>query len=205
MTNVYTANRKKYPSKIGFIMTSEIDKLSQILPAFYVLASGDWIRTRNDIHQRYENEEVWIQALNENGLSSEVFDVYESWWNSPRGYAVIKSLKNQFLDSILETDFYLIDDEAEEFLRNYANWDDFIRELSFCTLDDAEATNGQVSYFTEHAIEQALCNSVIDSSVEFDQDLIVELVESWFKTCYEETRIILLSAYDEIAKVGLLN
>jgi len=31
-------------------MTSEIDKLSQILPAFYVLASGDWIRTRNDIH-----------------------------------------------------------------------------------------------------------------------------------------------------------
>jgi len=56
-------------------MTSEIDKLSQILPAFYVLASGDWIRTRNDIHQRYENEVVWIQALNDNGLSSEAFDV----------------------------------------------------------------------------------------------------------------------------------
>ena len=186
-------------------MTSDIDKLSQILPAFYVLASGDWIRTRNDIHQRYENEEVWIQALNDNGLSSEAFDAYESWWNSARGYAVIKNLKNQFLDSILETGFYLIDDEAEDFLRNYANWDDFIRELSFCTLTDAEATNGQLSYFAEHAIEQALCNSVIDSSIEFDQDLIVELVESWFKTCYEETRIILLSAYDEIAKVGLLN
>jgi hypothetical protein len=55
------------------------DRLSQLLPAFYVLASGDWIRTRNEIHERYEDEEVWLAVLEDNDLSSEEFDEYENW------------------------------------------------------------------------------------------------------------------------------
>ena len=67
-----------------------------------------------------------------------------------------------------------------------------------------DETDGPLSYFAEYAIVQALCNSVVSSSEEFDQDLVVELVESWFQNCYDESQRILLSAYDEIAKVWLL-
>ncbi len=180
------------------------DRLSQILPAFYVLASGDWMRTRDYIHERYENEEVWLGVLDDNGLSSEDFDVYENWWNSPEGYAVIQNLKAQFIDSILQETSLNTDEEFEDFLRNYANWDDFIRELSQCTIDAADATEGPLSYFAEYAIVQALYNSVVSSSEPFDQEFIIESVESWFRSCYEESQSILLSAYDEISKVGLL-
>ena len=183
---------------------NDLDRLNQILPAFYVLASGDWMRTRNDIHERFEDEEVWLSVLDDNGLTSEEFDNYENWWNSPEGYAVIQNLKEQFVESILVATSSDADDEFEDFLRNYANWDDFIRELSQCTIDAADETDGPLSYFAEYAIVQALCNSVVSSSEEFDQDLVVELVESWFQNCYEESQRILLSAYDEIAKVGLL-
>ena len=62
---------------------NDLDRLNQILPAFYVLASGDWMRTRNDIHERFEDEEVWLSVLDDNGLTSEEFDNYENWWNSP--------------------------------------------------------------------------------------------------------------------------
>ena len=180
------------------------DRLSQILPAFYVLASGDWMRTRDDIHERYENEEVWLGVLDDNGLSSEDFDVYENWWISAEGRTVAQNLKEQFIASILQETSSNADEEFEDFLRNYANWDDFIRELSQCTIDAADATDGPLSYFAEYAIVQALYNSVVSSSEAFDQELIVELVESWFKNCYEESQSILLSAYDEISKVGLL-
>lgn len=180
------------------------DRLNQILPAFYVLASGDWIRTRNDIHERYEDEEVWIGVLNDNSLNSEEFDEYENWWNSPEGYATIEKLKEQLIDSILKSTTSNSDDEFKDFLKNYANWDDFIRELSQCTLADTDATDGPLSYFAEYAIEQALCNSVVSSSEPFDQELIIKSVELWLKSCYDESRSILLSAYDEIAKVGRL-
>ena len=183
---------------------NDLDRLNQILPAFYVLASGDWMRTRNDIHERFEDEEVWLSVLDDNGLTSEEFDNYENWWNSPEGSAVIQNLKEQFVESILVATSSDADDEFENFLRNYANWDDFIRELSQCTIDAADETDGPLSYFAEYAIVQALCNSVVSSSEEFDQDLVVELVESWFQNCYDESQRILLSAYDEIAKVGLL-
>lgn len=162
------------------------------------------MRTRNDIHERFEDEEVWLSVLDDNGLTSEEFDNYENWWNSPEGYTVIQNLKEQFVESILVATSSDADDEFEDFLRNYANWDDFIRELSQCTLADADATNGSLSYFAEYAIEQALYNSVVDSSEEFDQELIIELMETWFKSCYDESLSILLSAYDEIAKVGNL-
>ena len=183
---------------------NDLDRLNQILPTFYVLASGDWMRTRNDIHERFEDEEVWLSVLDDNGLTSEEFDNYENWWNSPEGYAVIQNLKEQFVESILVATSSDADDEFENFLRNYANWDDFIRELSQCTIDAADETDGPLSYFAEYAIVQALCNSVVSSSEEFDQDLVVELVESWFQNCYDESQRILLSAYDEIAKVWLL-
>ena len=181
---------------------NDLDRLNQILPAFYVLASGDWMRTRNDIHERFEDEEVWLSVLDDNGLTSEEFDNYESWWISSAGRAVAQKLKEQFVESILVATSSDADDEFENFLRNYANWDDFIRELSQCTIDAADETDGPLSYFAEYAIVQALCNSVVSSSEEFDQDLVVELVESWFQNCYDESQRILLSAYDEIAKVG---
>jgi AcrR family transcriptional regulator len=183
---------------------NDLERLRQILPAFYVLASGDWMRTRNYIHERFDNEEVWVGVLDDNGLSSEDFDIYENWWNSPDGFAVVQRLKEQFIDSILQVTSPNTNEEFEDFLRNYANWDDFIRELSDCTLADADATNGPLSYFAEYAIQQALCNSVVSSSEEFDQDLIIESMESWLKSCYDESRSILLSVYDEIAKVGVL-
>lgn len=190
---------------VNFSMSkNDLDRLNQLLPAFYVLASGDWIRTRNEIHERYEDEEVWLAVLEDNDLSSEEFDEYENWWNSPEGYAVIQTLKAQFIDSILQVSSSVSYGEFEDFLRSYANWDDFIRELSQCTLADADATNGHLSYFAEYTIQQALCNSVVSSSEPFDQEFITESVESWFKSCYEESQSILLSAYDEIAKVGLL-
>ena len=88
------------------------------------------MRTRNDIHERFEDEEVWLSVLDDNGLTSEEFDNYENWWNSPEGYAVIQNLKEQFVESILVATSSDADDEFEDFLRNYANWDDFIRELS---------------------------------------------------------------------------
>ena len=95
------------------------------------------MRTRNDIHERFEDEEVWLSVLDDNGLTSEEFDNYENWWNIPEGYAVIQNLKEQFVESILVATSSDADDEFENFLRNYANWDDFIRELSQCTIDAA--------------------------------------------------------------------
>jgi hypothetical protein len=180
------------------------DRLNQILPAYYVLASGEWIRIRNEIHERYEDEVVWLGVLEDNDLSSEEFDEYENWWISAEGRTVVQNLKAQFVDSILQVSSSISYGEFEDFLTSYANWDDFIRELSHCTLADADATNGPLSYFAEYTIQQALCNSVVSSSEPFDQEFITESVESWFKSCYEESQSILLSAYEEIAKVGLL-
>ena len=162
------------------------------------------MRTRNDIHERYEDEEVWLGVLDDNNLSSEEFDEYENWWISAEGRTVAQNLKEQFIASILHETSLNTYEEFEDFLRNYANWDDFIRELSQCTIDAADATEGPLSYFAEYAIQQALCNSVVSSSEPFDQEFITESVESWFRSCYEESQSILLSAYDEISKVGLL-
>jgi hypothetical protein len=79
----------------------DLDRLNQILPAFYVLASGDWISTRNYIHERYEEGDVWADVLDDHGLSVEDFDQYENWWVSSAGNAVLASLEQQFTDSIL--------------------------------------------------------------------------------------------------------
>ncbi len=182
---------------------NDLDRLNQILPAFYVLASSDWIATRNYIHERFEDGDVWADVLNENGLSVEDFDHYENWWDSPAGIVVLASLKKQFMESILQAASSSSYKALEHFLQNYANWDDFIRELSQCTLADAEATYGPLSYFAEYAIGQGLCNPAVDRP-SFNQDLINAEVESWFRNSYETAQRILLSAYDEIAKVGLL-
>ena len=179
------------------------DRLIQILPAFYVLASADWISTRNYIHERFEEGEVWVDVLNENGLSVEEFDGYENWWDSSAGHAVLASLKQQLIDSILATATPSSSKALEKFLRKYANWDDFIRELSQCTPADSEAKHGPLSYFAEYAIGQGLCNPAVDRP-KFDQDLITAEVESWFRNSYEAAFRILLSAYDEIAAVGIL-
>jgi hypothetical protein len=181
----------------------DLDRLNQILPAFYVLASGDWISTRNYIHERYEEGDVWADVLDDHGLSVEDFDQYENWWVSSAGNAVLASLEQQFTDSILAAASPSSRKAVEKFFRNDANWDDFIRELSDCTLADAEITSGPLSYFAEYAIGQGLCNPAVDRPP-FDQDLISAEVEAWFRNSFETARGILLSAYDEIAKVGLL-
>ena len=182
---------------------NDLDRLNQILPAFYVLASGDWTSTRNYIHERYEEGDVWAEVLDDNGLSVEDFVEYENWWVSSAGNAVLASLEQQFTDSILAAASPSSRKALEKFFRNGANWDDFIRELSQCTVADAEATYGPLSYFAEYAIGQGLCNPAVDRP-SFDQDLINTEVESWFRNSYETAQGILLSAYDEIAKVGLL-
>jgi hypothetical protein len=182
---------------------NDLDRLNQILPAFYVLASGDWISTRNYIHERYEEGDVWAEVLDDNGLSVEDFDLYENWWVSDAGIAALASLKQQFMDSILEAASPGSRKALEKFLAKHANWDDFIRELSQCTVADAEVTSGPLSYFAEYAIGQGLCNPAVDRP-SFDQNLINTEVESWFRNSYATAQGILLSAYDEIAKVGLL-
>ena len=182
---------------------NDLDRLNQILPAYYVLASSDWTSTRNYIHERFDEGEVWADVLNENGLSVEDFDQYENWWDGPAGVAVLGSLKKQFMESILQAASSSSHKALERFLENHASWEDFIRELSQCTLADADATYGPLSYFAEYSIGQGLCNPAIDRP-SFNQKMINREVESWFKNSYEIAQSILLSAYDEIAKVGLL-
>jgi hypothetical protein len=182
--------------------SSEIDKdkLSEIYPVYFALASGNWMRSRSDMNQRYEDDEVWENFLDENGLTLEEFDRYEQWWISP-GAAVVASLTAQFIASIFKATPPNTYKKLEHFLTKQANWDDFIRELSECTPADGEANGDGPSYFSEYAIENGLCDLIWDSETEFDQELITELVETWFNNSYEESRIILLSAYDEIKKV----
>ena len=182
---------------------NDLDRLNQILPAYYVLASSDWTSTRNYIHERFDEGGVWADVLNENGLSVEDFDQYENWWDGPAGVAVLGSLKKQFMESMLQAASSSSHKALERFLENHASWEDFIRELSQCTLADADATYGPLSYFAEYSIGQGLCNPAIDRP-SFNQKMINREVESWFKNSYEIAQSILLSAYDEIAKVGLL-
>jgi hypothetical protein len=182
---------------------NDLDRLNQILPAFYVLASSDWAATRNYIHERLEEGEVWANVLDENGLSVDDFDLYESWWNSPTGYAVIAELKELFIESIEYSASIKIFNTLNDFLRNHAVWEDFIRELSQCTPADGELRGGVQSYFAEYAVAGGLCYSISDDS-EFDLEMITEVIETWFNGYYDQSQSILLSAYDEIAKVGLL-
>ena len=179
---------------------SDAEKLSEIYPVYFALASGDWMRTRNDINERHEDEEAWESFLDEHGLTAEEFDRYEQWWIF-QGAAVVASLKEKFIDSIFRvapSDNYK---KLEHFLTKQANWDDFIRELADCAPSDGETNGGGPSYFSEYAIENGLCNLIYDSETKFDQRLVTKLVEAWFKDSYEESRSILLSVYDEIKKI----
>lgn len=176
------------------------DQLSSIVSVYFALASGRWMRTRNDMNDRYEDEDTWSDFLSENGLSKDEFDRYEQWWNSPAGVEVTAALTDQFIEAISKD--VSTKDRAlmEDFLRNYANWDDFIRELSECTLSDAHSTNGELSYFAEYAIENGLCDPVV-SCPDFNKELIMKQVETWFKNNYDVAQSVLLSAYDEIMKI----
>ncbi len=176
------------------------DKLLEILPAYFVLASADWIRVRNEINDRYQDQETWESFLDENDLTSEDFELYESWWNSPPGYAVISELKEQFIESIEYSASINVFNNLDNFLRNHAVWEDFIRELSQCTPSDGELKGGVQSYFAEYAVAGGLCYSVSDDS-EFDIERITEVIETWFNDYFDQTQSILLSAYDEIIKV----
>jgi hypothetical protein len=177
-------------------------KLSEILPVYFVLASGNWMRTRNDINEREENQETWEAFLAENNLTVEEFERYEQWWIFA-GAAVVDNLKARFIDAFLEAttpDFF---DVFEDYLSNYANWDDFIRELSDCTPADTESIAGGQSYFSEYAIENGLCDPVV-SAPEFDDEMIAKIteqVESWFRNNHARAQTILLSAYDEIMEI----
>jgi hypothetical protein len=183
-------------------MTSkqDLEKLLEILPAYFVLASADWIRVRNEINDRYQDQETWESFLEENDLTSEDFDLYESWWNSPAGYAVIAELKEQFIESIEYSASIKIFNALDNFLRDHAVWADFIRELSQCTPADGELKGGVQSYFAEYAVAGGLCYSISDDS-EFDLEMITEVIETWFNDYYDQSQSILLSAYDEIIKV----
>ena len=178
----------------------DTDKLSEIYPVYFALASGDWMRTRNDINERHENEEVWESFLDEHGLTPEEFDRYEQWWVTPAGLNVVNSLSGQFMDSIYEAASVSSFKVLEDFFKEHAIWDDFIRELSDCTPADAEPNGADPSYFAEYAIGGGLCYSDWDDP-EFDKELITEIFESWLRNSYEESRRILLSAYDEIKKI----
>lgn len=178
----------------------DTDKLSEIYPVYFALASGDWMRTRNEINERHENEEVWESFLDEHGLTPEEFDRYEQWWVTPAGLNVVNSLSGQFMDSIYEAASVSSFKVLEDFFKEHAIWDDFIRELSDCTPADAEPNGADPSYFAEYAIGGGLCYSDWDDP-EFDKELITEIFESWLRNSYEESRRILLSAYDEIKKI----
>ena len=179
---------------------SDADKLFEIYPVYFALASGDWMRTRNDINERHEDEEAWESFLDEHGLTVEEFDRYEQWWIL-QGAVVVASLKEKFIDAIFKPTPPKTYKKLEHFLTKQANWDDFIRELSDCTPSDGEASGDEPSYFSEYAIENGLCNLIYDSDTKFDQKLVTGLVELWFNNSYDESRSILLSAYDEIKKI----
>lgn len=176
--------------------------LLEILPVFFALASGNWMRTRDEINSRHDDEEVWENYLDENGLTVEQFNRYEQWWISPSGRVVVEKLASQFSAAFLEEANPEMYDAFEDFLNNFANWDDFIRELSDCTPADAVSTGSGPSYFAEYALENGLCDSVAGSSGD-DQLIaeIIEITESWFKDNHEEAQSILLSSYDDIMKI----
>ena len=179
---------------------SDADRLSEIYPVYFALASGNWMRSRSEMNERHEDEEVWESFLNEHGLTPEEFDRYEQWWIF-QGAAVVASLREKFIDAIFKETPPKTYKKLEHFLTKQANWDDFIRELSECTPSDGEASGDGPSYFSEYSIENGLCEPIYDSETKFDQELITELVEAWFNNSYEESRSILLSAYDEIKKI----
>jgi tetratricopeptide (TPR) repeat protein len=179
---------------------THLEKLSEIYPVYFALASGNWMRSRSEMNERYEDKEVWENFLEVNGLTSEEFDRYEQWWIY-QGAVVVASLREKFIDSIFKAAPPKTYKKLEHFLTKQANWDDFIRELSECTPSDGEASGDRPSYFCEYSIENGLCDTIWDSDTKFDQKLITELVETWFKNSYEESRSILLSAYDEIKKI----
>lgn len=176
--------------------------LSEILPVYFVLASGSWMRVRNDINERDEDQETWEAFLAENDLSVDEYERYEQWWIFS-GAAVVDNLKAQFIEDLLKVttpDFLGV---FEDYLKNYANWDDFIRELSECTPADTESKGGEPSYFSEYAIGNGLCNPVV-SGPDFDEAMIAKItaqVESWFRGNYHRAQSILLSSYDEIMKI----
>ena len=178
----------------------DTDKLSEIYPVYFALASGNWMRSRNDINERYEDHEAWESFLAENDLTPEEFDRYEQWWISPVGRSVVASLAGQFMDSVYEAASVSSFKVLEEFFTKHAVWDDFIRELSQCTPADGESLGGGPSYFAEYSIGGGLCYSDSDDP-EFDQELITEVMESWFNSQFEDSQRILLSAYDEITKI----
>lgn len=176
--------------------------LLEILPVYFVLASGNWMRTRNDINERHEDPETWEAFLAENDLTVDEFERYEQWWISS-GVAVVDNLKAQFIEDLLEATAPEFADEFEDFLRNHANWDDFIRELSDSTPADTESISGGQSYFSEYAIENGLCEPVVGSQ-DFDDETIAKIaeqVESWFRDNHARAQTILLSAYDDIMEI----
>ena len=182
------------------MLIDEAERLASIRPVFFALASGQWMRTRDYIQNRYEDPEGWENFLAENDLSPEEFDRYEQWWVSAAGQAVESSLAKQFMDSIYRTASEENLPELRDFFRNHATWQDFIRELVDCTPDDAEPNGGELSYFAEYAISGGLCYTNSDEA-EFDEDLIIDEVEYWFAESYDEIQQILLSAYDAISKI----
>jgi hypothetical protein len=176
--------------------------LLEILPVYFVLASGRWMRVRSEINEREEDQETWEAFLAENNLTVEEFERYEQWWIFD-GAAVVAKLKAQFIEDLLEATSPDFVDTFEDYLSNYANWDDFIRELSDCTPADTQSIGGGQSYFSEYAIENGLCDPVV-SAPEFDDEMIAKIaeqVESWFRDNHARAQTILLSAYDDIMEI----
>ena len=185
-------------SKANNIDSSE--DLTELLPVYFVLASGYSMRLRNEINSRYEDEDAWEEFLAENDLTSKDFEKYESWWISPAGQSVVENLASKFMESIYEASPGSVLEILEDFFENHADWDDFIRELSQCTPADGLSQGGGPSYFAEYALTGGLCYSELEEP-DFDQDLIVEVIEAWFRNCYDESQEILLTAFDEIMRI----
>jgi len=179
---------------------SGAEKLDEILPVYFALASANWMTTRNWAQSRYEDIETWESFLSENGMSSEEFDRYEDFWISPSGLAVVQGLSERFSDSMLEVTSASVYDVLDNYLKNCANWDDFIREFAECTQEDIELKEGSYSYFSEYAVVNGLCDEDSEDP-DFNRELIVELIDRWILQSFWEAKGILLSAYDEIIKI----
>ena len=179
---------------------SGAEKLDEILPVYFVLASANWMYVRNWAQSRFEDNEAWESFLSINGMTSDEFDRYEQFWISPSGRAVVQGLSERFSDSMLEVTSASVYDVLDNYLKNYATWDDFIREFADCTQEDIEIKDGEYSYFSEYAVVNGLCYEDSEDP-EFDRELIVELIDRWILQSFWEAKGILLSAYDEIIKI----
>ncbi len=136
-------------------------------------------------------------------MSREDFENYVKWWwEDSSGESIFKSLAKEIMDSIVE--FWPLDQEESlhVFLQDFNNWEDFLRELEDCTLQDVEpnSSGSGTSYFTEYALLN--CRSIYDGQDNFSQghEIIVRVVEDWFKSSQEEIKTSFLKHRKLIAK-----